>query len=112
MNINTCDMLWKMVCRDVNHIGFVVHVIKQAKPPRLPFNWCYLCMPPGCCDTGGASGTSSSPIPQETQHDTLPEVSRVCLLLPSASKERGMSDEAYREHERQMRDRRTGTEIS
>lgn len=44
---------------------------------------------------------SSSPIPQETLHDSFPEVNRVCLLLPSASKERGTSDEAYRQDERQ-----------
>lgn len=74
---------------------------KHAREPTLSLKWCYLWTPPGCWDTGGASGTSSSPIPQETQQDSLPEVSRVWLLLPSASKERGTSDEANAEHGRQ-----------
>lgn len=48
---------------------------------------------------GGASGTPSSPTPHETQQESFPEVNSVCLLLPSASKESGTSDEAYGEGE-------------
>lgn len=71
----------------------------------ISFEQFHLCKPPGCWDTGGASGTSSSPIPQETQQDSFPEVNRVCLLLPSASKERGTSDESHKEKDRDWNDR-------
>lgn len=87
-------------CSDENHTGRVAACAKTRKITILSSKSYYLCMPPGCWEIGGESGTSSSPIPQDTQHDSFPEVNRVCLLLPSASKERGTSDEAYGEDER------------
>lgn len=84
MTARSANVVWQQSVTIVRHN-------KSIMNQGLVILITHLCRPARCWDTGGARGTSSSPTPQETQHDSFPEVRKVCLLLPSDSNESGTS---------------------
>lgn len=97
--VDPCDLTVPPHRKQLPQLGNIS--LKTLNHPKSVAHFCqidYLCTPPGCWETGGASGVLSSLTPQEMQHDSCPEVNRITLLLPSASKEIGTSEETHREH--------------
>ena len=68
---------------------------KTIKHFQILIEVCYLEISEVLCDTGGIKGIPFSLSAQETLQDTLPEVIKIILLLPSASNENGTPGARY-----------------